>query len=255
MIQTEQIERVVRQTFDGDVIGAYRHGSAVLGGLRSSSDIDILVVARRRMTQSERQTLATGLLAVSGPGAELGPARPVELAVIVEPDVRPWRYPPRCEFLYGEWLRAQFLAGDIPPPDHSPELAIMITVALLGNSRLFGPPPARVLDPVPHRDFLRATMAGVPGLLANLERDIRNVILSFARIWTTLATGVIRPKDQAAEWALAQLPMEHRAVLSHARAIYLEREPEHWSADLQQRVRPHADYVVGKIEELGASYR
>ena len=27
------------------------------------------------------------------------------MSVVVEADVKPWRYPPGQEFLYGEWLR------------------------------------------------------------------------------------------------------------------------------------------------------
>ena len=69
---------------------------------------------------------------------------------------------------------------------------------------------------------------GIPALLGFLDGDEANVVLTFARIWTTLATGVIRSKDAAADWALRRLPPEHRAVLEHARAIYLGDAPEEW---------------------------
>ena len=87
---------------------------------------------------------------------------------------------------------------------------------------------------------------GIPGLLGDLESDTGNVILTLARIWTTMATGEIRPKDAAAEWAMARLPAEHRAVLALARAIYLGEEPERWD-DLRPLVRPHADELVQHI--------
>jgi hypothetical protein len=77
------------------------------------------------------------------------------------------------------------------------------------------------------------------------------VVLTFARIWTTVATGVIRSKDDAADWALARLPEEHRPVLARARANYLGEEPEYWD-DLQPRVRPHVDWVLGAIARLSA---
>ena len=93
---------------------------------------------------------------------------------------------------------------------------------------------------------------GLPALLADLDGDERNVVLTFARIWTTLATGVIRSKDAAAEWALPLLPLEHRAVLAHARASYLGEAPEAWG-DLLPRVRPHVDHVIGEIRRVAAS--
>jgi Domain of unknown function (DUF4111) len=175
----------------------------------------------------------------------------VELTVVVQSDVRPWRYPPRCEFQYGEWLRAEFERGVMPAPQPNPDLAPLLTMVLLGNTPLFGPPPGEVLDPVPRDDLRRALVAGVPDLLADLEWDTRNVILTLARIWTTLATGVIRSKDAAAAWALERLPAEHRPVLARARAIYLGAEEERWD-DLLPRVRPYADHVAGAIERLAA---
>ncbi len=95
-----------------------------------------------------------------------------------------------------------------------------------------------------------AGTAGIPGLLDDLEGDTRNVLLTLARVWTTLATGRIRSKDAAADWALARLPDEHRPVLAHARQLYLDRRysEESWSPTLRARVRPHADHVLAEID-------
>ncbi len=117
---------------------------------------------------------------------------------------------------------------------------------------MLGPPPAQVFDPVPHDDLIRAIVGDIDALLDDLDRDTRNVILTLARIWSTVATGTIRAKDAAAGWALTRLPQEHRAVLVRARSVYLGQEEEHWD-DLQSRVRPCAEYVVGEIERCVAS--
>jgi streptomycin 3"-adenylyltransferase len=93
---------------------------------------------------------------------------------------------------------------------------------------------------------------GIPGLMADLDSDTRNVILTLARIWVTMATGEIQPKDVAADWVLTTLPAEHQAILRHARAIYLGEEPEEWG-DLRPRVAPHADYVVGRIRAMAGA--
>lgn len=248
MEQVDEIVRLVRRVLGHDVVGAYLHGSAVLGELRPRSDTDVLVVSRRRTTLEERWAIVERLLAISGRWGQPGALRPVELTIVVESDVRPWHYPPRMEFQYGEWMRDD-LERRTPPTstEASPDLAPLITMVLIGNRPLFGPPPAEVLDPVPHDDLIRAISAGVPGLLADLEPDTANVVLTLARIWTTAATGAIRSKDAAADWVLSRLPEEHRAVLARARAIYLGDEKERWD-DLQARLRPHADFVVHEIE-------
>ncbi|MEU6884957.1 aminoglycoside adenylyltransferase family protein [Streptomyces viridosporus] len=230
-----------------DALGTYLHGSAVLGGLRPASDVDVLVVSRRRMDEQRRRALLGGLLDISGCGDT---ARPVELTVVVRSEVRPWRYPPIGDFLYGEWLRAEYEAGKVPRPEPMPDLALLITTALAGDHPLTGPRPAQVLDPVPRADLVRASLAGVPGLLDDLDGDTRNVLLTLARVWSTLATGRIRPKDAAADWALTRLPPEHRPVLEHAKRLYLTRRysEETWSGALRARVRPHVDHVLGEID-------
>ena len=247
--QAEGVVRLVRDVLGDDVVGAYLHGSAVLGGLRPHSDVDVLVVSRRPLRAEERSSLVDGLLDISGARARRGPARPVELTVVVQPDVRPWRYPPRSDFQYGEWLRDEYERGRVPSPAPSPDLAPLITMVLLGNTALSGPPPADVLDPVPRADLVRALLAGVPDLLADLEEDTRNVVLTLARVWATLATGTVTSKDAAADWVLDHLPPEHRPVLARARAVYLGNEEDRWD-DLLPHVRGYADHVVAAIRRL-----
>jgi streptomycin 3"-adenylyltransferase len=78
------------------------------------------------------------------------------------------------------------------------------------------------------------------------------VLLTLARIWSTLATDSIRSKDVAATWVLAHLPPEHQPVLARARAIYLGDEDERWE-DLRRVLRPCTDYLVGTIKRLAAT--
>src|SRR5690606_29978907 len=109
---------------------------------------------------------------------------------------------------------------------------------------LAGPPATEILDPVPHADLARAMRESLGSLLADLDDDTRNVVLTLARMWSTMVTGTIRSKDEAAAWAGAQLPdEEHRSVLSRARAIYLGEAVEQWD-DLEGPVRPYAAQVV-----------
>jgi streptomycin 3"-adenylyltransferase len=253
MAQVDDVVALARAVLGDDLVGAYLHGSAVLGQLRPRSDTDVLIVSRRRLTEGERRTLVEGLMDISGRRARTGgPARPIELTIVVEADVRPWRYPPRCEFLYGEWLRDDYERGEVPAAAESPDLAPVISMVLLGNRALTGPPPAAVLDPVPRDDLVRAVVHGIPGLLDDLETDTANVVLTLARIWTTVATAHLRAKDAAADWALERLPAEHRPVLERARAIYLGDIEDEENADLWPAVRPHVEHVVREIERAVA---
>lgn len=248
--QLDDVLDLVAKVLGDDVLGAYLHGSAVLGGLRASSDLDVLVVSARATTPADKRALIDHLFEISGFRAIAGPARSIELTIVVQSDARPWHFPPKLDFQYGDWFRPEFGRGELAPwSSPNPDLAIVLAVVLRAGEPLLGPPPTELLDPIPAADLKRAMLDGIPDLLADLEPDTRNVILTLARIWMTMATNVIEPKDAAADWVLGQLPEEHRYVLALARAMYLGDEPERWD-DLLPRVRAHAAYVVGEIAKL-----
>jgi predicted nucleotidyltransferase len=245
---------IVEEVFGAALVGAYLHGSAVLGGLRPSSDLDVLAVIDRPTSERERGAVIRALLEISGRRAYRGPARPVELTIVTADQVKPWRQTPTVELLYGEWLRQAFERGGVPAPGPMPDLGPEVALALRGDCSLIGPPAAAVLDDVPAGDLRRAIVAGVPSLLADLDSDTRNVLLTFARIWFTLVTGIIGSKDEAAAWAAERLPDEHRGVLDRARELYLAGADDDWSPVLPA-VHAHADRVLAEIERLAKGER
>ena len=141
-----------------DLAGVYVHGSAVLGGLHPHSDIDIIAVSTRQTSLNEKRLLVDLLLALSGWGRSTG--RPIELDVVVKSEIRPWRYPPAFDFHFSELWRKQFESGDLQPWPSSTnrDLASAITMTLVGDTALFGPPPAEIFDPVPRRDYIDAVL-------------------------------------------------------------------------------------------------
>lgn len=251
----EQVARLL-ETIDAvlgaQVAGVYLYGSAVFGGLRPGSDLDILVVLARPTTKAEKQALVDQLGPLSSRRLRPASWRPLEVTTVVQSDLRPWRYPPRTDFQYGEWLSADFEAGRLDPHDPAnPDLAVLIAMVLLADTPLRGPHPARLIDPVPHPDLVRAMVAGIGGLMDDIDSDTANVLLTLARIWSTIATGAFRPKDQAADWALERLPRDRRAALEHARAAHLGTADDEWPTHGEQ-ARRDADYLVQEIEALFA---
>jgi predicted nucleotidyltransferase len=249
--QLDRVVALVRDVLGRNVVGAYLLGSAVGGGLRPRSDLDLLVVSDRALSSEEKRKLVDRILPISWRQTPSGIDRGIELTVVVQSDVRPWRYPPNRDFQYGDWLRLALERGETEvwaaQPD--PDLASLITQVLAGDVALLGPPPAEVFDPVPFSDVLEAVVAGVDHWVGNIDADTRNGILALARIWHALAIGALRSKDAAAAWALDRLPGEHKAVLARARASYLGDEEERWD-DIREDVRRYVDYVVSAINLL-----
>jgi streptomycin 3"-adenylyltransferase len=176
--------------------------------------------------------------------------RPIELTIVVKSEINPWRYPPAFDFQYGDWLRQEFENGNVEPwpTKIMPDLTLLITQVLLASKTLTGPTPDQLLDPVPYHDFMFATVKELDSLMADLISDTRNVLLTFARIWSTVETDAIRSKSDAAAWALDRLPPDYQPVLQRALAVYLGTEHEHWN-DLLALVQPCADFMVSRIRE------
>jgi streptomycin 3"-adenylyltransferase len=246
--QVGELLELLRTVIGEDLLGAYLHGSSVLGGLRPDSDVDLLAVAARGTTSDEKRHLVDALLAISG--TDPPARRPVELDIVIASEIRPWRYPPTFDFHYDELLREEFEKGELEPwPElTNVDLASVVTMVLLGNSALFGPPPQELLGPVPREDYLRAILRDTRTVDEYLDWDTRNVILTLARIWSAVATTEIMSKEDAASWALPRLPQQHRRVLERARAAYRgDLDDGSWN-DLLPQARAYSSHVVSQIE-------
>jgi streptomycin 3"-adenylyltransferase len=198
-------------------------GSAVDGGLKPASDIDLLVTVDARLEEPLRHELMTALLSISAPPAENASLRALEVTVLAAPEVRPWRYPARRELQFGEWLREDLQAGRFEPAMHDNDLAILLTKAREHGIALLGPPAREFFDPVPPTDLSRALADTIAmwNHPSDWEGDELTVVLALARIWFTVSTGSIASKDAAADWALQHLPEAEQPVLQTARDTYL----------------------------------
>jgi streptomycin 3"-adenylyltransferase len=219
--------------------------------MRPTSDVDVLAVVDRPTTPDDRAALIHRVMPISGAPAASSRWRPVELTVVTRADVVPWRYPPVMQFMYGEWLKTDYRRGFVPEPEPNPDLAILLTIARGMGTALVGPPPADVLAPVPVADVRRAMVHGLDGLTAEIETDTRNVLLTIARIWQTLATGEIHSKDAAANWAAARLPREAGIPVARAALQYVGGVHGNWARSIPT-AQAAAEAMIAEIRTSGA---
>lgn len=238
---------VIRQTFCHSLIGVYLYGSAVMGGLRLDSDIDILVIASRALSAELRKDLLKKLMNVSGKVGNVDKIRSLEVTVINHDDVVPWRYPPKREFIYGEWLRSKYEQGYIPESEYDSDLTILLHQAREHSVPLFGCTVKEMLDPVPIGDIRKAMKDSLHSLMSYLKGDERNVLLTLARMWVTASSGDIMTKDAAAEWAIVQLSNEHAKLLDVARRAYLGEYRDDWVCADTETLKL-AEYLKKEIE-------
>ncbi len=242
-----QALKIVEELLGSKVVAVYLYGSAVMGGLRIKSDIDLLVVVNHHLPEVTRRNLIKRLMIVSGKMGNTDSVRPLEVTVVNHGDILPWQYPPKKELTYGEWLRDKFEKGQIEEPACDPDLAIIFAKARKNSVSLYGPDASDILEPVPETDIRRAIKESLPGLIEEIKGDERNVILTLARMWLTAAVGEISPKDVAAEWAIPRLPEEHAKLLDLARKAYRGEYIDKWEG-LESEVEALVNQMKKSIE-------
>src|SRR5690606_2550354 len=110
-------------------------------------DLDLLVVASRRLGTSEKGRMVDALRPISRRERRPPGWRPLEVSVVAQPDVRPWRYPPLLDLQYGEWLGDVELGESVERgPVGSPDLAVVLTMARATGRVLFGSHLSELLD-------------------------------------------------------------------------------------------------------------
>lgn len=234
---------VARAIFADDLLAVYLYGSAVKDGLRPQSDVDLLAVIDRPMTDVMREKLVSALMGISGRHpVDPGGPRCIELMVFLKADLSEPAFPARSEFVYGEWLRDDFEAGGIPAAATDPEITLVLAQARQEAQPLLGPGLDTILCKIPDHQIRRAMREGSPALLENLHGDERNVLLTLARMWRTAVTKEFVSKDAAADWAIARSPVHVAEVLLRARDAYLGKIRDDWT-DRRQETLQAAAYL------------
>ncbi len=228
--EAELVGDLLIEHLAGDLEALYLYGSATLGRLRPSSDVDLLAIVNGRINAAQRQGLLGAVMALSSqPGHDGRRYRPIELTVFRLSDLTAPARPPLCAFMYGEWMRPDCEAGYVPTPFASFDFNILFGQALKSSIALYGPPADTLLPSVPSATLRDAVLHSVDDVLNHLHGDERNVLLTLARMWHTLETGDIVPKDVAASWASKRLSQSAARMLTHARDAYLGRVHDDWS--------------------------
>lgn len=93
----ESLETILKEA----LTALYLYGSAVQAGLRPSSDLDLLLVARNPLNATVRERLTKTLLELSGPVGDQH-LRPLELTVISAKELCAAHFPPLNDYQFGD---------------------------------------------------------------------------------------------------------------------------------------------------------
>ena len=213
----------------------------------NASDIDLIVVTRRRVGTRKSKLAALALAVSSKPF-------PIEVTSFSGKDLRPWRYPTPFDFHFSEDWRKAYESGSafrrMVAEGRDP--AANITEARSRGFALLGAPVEIALPPVPADDFVDSIAGDVLWALRKLDSGRVTakpmsvyLTLNACRVLAYLETGQILSKAEGGDWALKSVPTKFRPTIRLARNAY-GRSGDH--KDLNpSSVRNFAKWVHEKV--------
>ncbi|MBW4717212.1 aminoglycoside adenylyltransferase domain-containing protein [Saccharothrix obliqua] len=193
------------------LVGAYLHGSAVLGGFDARrSDVDVVVVCETPMAEAERSAVAERLSDERLPC----PARGLELSVVtLAATLRPAARP--AFELHITTAPEDRKVVDGHGHEGDPDLVLHFAVCR-GAGRLVGPgrPATEVFAPVA-ADLVLAQLAAELRWAAE-HAPGEYAVLNACRAWRFAVDGALVSKVDGGRWALGRVTGPDRALVGAA---------------------------------------
>lgn len=252
--QLAKARLIIEHHLGDTVVAIHLFGSALHGGLKPSSDIDLFVIITEPPTTATRRKLMADLLSASAPSGTSSMLRPLEVTVMTHECAVPWTHPARREMQFGEWLRSDIEAGVFEEPIVDPDLTILVRKLREHGVSIVGPDPCSVFEPIPDADISRALRATIAQWKTPDDwlGDERNIVLALARIWFTAETDEIVSKEQAADWLITKLEdQQYRDVVRMALKAYRGDAEDDWTREAETVATfiGHARHAIARILE------
>lgn len=244
-----ETSELIKEIFEDKLVGIYLYGSFVLGGLKPESDLDLLVITNEDLATEDRKNLTKRLMEISGEIGNKEGTRPLEVTIFNENSLNPFSYPPKYEYMYGEWDREDYKMEKFPETTYDPDGAILLAQARENSVVIFGEDIKKIIPPISLKYIRKALKDDIPILLEGVKEEGKNTPLTLARIWYTASTDKITSKDDAANWAISKLPKEQGALLNLAKEEYLGKCKVNWP-DKEEELILLAEHMKKEIEKL-----
>ena len=177
----------------------YVYGSLAFGCYNPAhSDVDVLVVTRRRMAPETRRALSRVL-------RSLEPVARLEISFLSRADLEPWRYPTPFDYHF---------SGDSELHDRTGEyFATEIANARARGVALAGPPAEEVFPEVPDEDFLDSIERDLVWARDHIQEEPGYAVLNACRVVAYRRERVVMSKADAVGGGSAlrrRVPSGHR---------------------------------------------
>lgn len=201
------------------LVGVYLHGSLAMGCFNpASSDIDLLVVARDKLSSADKQHCRQLMHRLSA----ICPAKAVEMSIVALASLENFQHPSPYEFHF---------PTDRPDDAiqlYDPDLAAHFTVTRSRGLCLVGEAIAAIFPGIPPASYLASLAADADWSYGHIMQGPDEGecsvpvygVLNYCRILAYLEQGAVMSKSEGAQWGLSHLPALYGSLIQTALAKY-----------------------------------
>jgi len=232
----------VQSVVHDNLVGLYLYGSLAMGCYNPrSSDIDIVIVVKRRLLQGQRKKIIGYLKEVSSK------KKRIELSIVCEDVIKNPRYSIMVDLHFEYW-------GDIFENKGDKEILSNLYTTRERGFCVWGAPIENVFSEIPARYHLRSVMEDIQHAREYLHEKPKRSgydvpvywILGACRILAFIREERILSKLEGGYWGIAHLPIEYRSLINQALLSYQgKRRGDHkWK---HQELESFAEHMTDAI--------
>lgn len=209
--QLESIKTLFLGALSENLVGVYLHGSLAMGGFNpSSSDIDILVVVKKPLSESAAKQISQRILLLL---EEL--ENSMECSIVLEEHLSRFVYPTPCEYHFSDYHRERYLTDEdyVCGGYEDYDLASQITVAYYRGKTLYGQPLAELYPPIDRQHYLASILHDIGHAVKDITSNPMYITLNLCRVLYFVREGAIASKQEGGQWGVRNLPQPNQGVV------------------------------------------
>jgi len=232
----------VQSIIEDNLVGLYLYGSLAMDCYNPRlSDIDIIIVAKERLSEQQRNRIVEYLKGVCSKG------RRIELSIVCEDALRNPRYPMTIDLHFECW-------GNIFENERDKEILSNLYTTRERGFCVWGTPTTELFSEIPAEYHLRSVIEDIQHTRKYIHEKPERIgydatvywILGSCRILAFIREEKVLSKLEGGNWGIANLPKKYHKLIEQALSSYqgFKKHSQDWK---HEELVAFADYMTDTI--------
>lgn len=242
-----KIVDLFKKELKDNLTGIYLHGSLAMGCFHpDKSDIDLLIVAKNKLTAEDNKRISRMLLSFHD---ELPNQRGIEVSILLEAYLKDFVHPTPFEFHYSDYHREKYRTDEnyICGGFEDADLAAHIFVTYHRGVALYGQPMCEVFQPIDRQFYIASILSDIEDVSPGILTAPVYFTLNLCRVLYYLKEGVVSSKKEGGEWGLNALPLAYQPLIQNCLSDY--NGTSNNTEFQNQQLLDFADYMINIIQQ------